>query len=37
MSTPRDLIPERYEVIKLKSGTEVVGMTRDLVDNIEIT
>ena len=37
MSTPRDLIPERYEVIKLKSGTEVVGMTRDLGETIEIT
>ena len=37
MATPADLIPERYEVIKLKSGTEVVGMTRDLGEVIEIT
>ncbi len=37
MASPTDLVPERYEVIKLKSGTEVVGMTRDLGDKIEIT
>jgi len=37
MTGPIDLIPERYEVIKLKSGTEVVGMTRDLGETIEIT
>ena len=37
MTTPKELIPQRYEVIKLKSGTEVVGMTRDCVDVLEIT
>ena len=37
MAIPSDLIPERYEVIKLKHGAEVVGMTRDLGDTIEIT
>ena len=37
MAIPSDLIPERYEVIKLKNGAEVVGMTRDLGDTIEIT
>lgn len=37
MASPIDLVPERYEVIKLKNGTEVVGMTRDLGDKIEIT
>ena len=37
MTTPKDLVPERYEVIKLKSGTEVVGMTRDCGDHVEIT
>ena len=35
MASPTDLVPERYEVIKLKSGTEVVGMTRDLGETIE--
>ena len=37
MTTPKDLIPTKYEVIKLKSGTEVVGMTRDCGDVLEIT
>ena len=37
MAIPSDLIPERYEVIKLKNGAEVVGMTRDLGDTIEKT
>jgi|TARA_B100001105_G_C22331176_1_gene417001 hypothetical protein len=37
MASPTDLVPERYEVIKLKNGTEVVGMTRDCGDKIEIT
>ena len=37
MTTPKDLIPSRYEVIKLKTGTEIVGMTRDLGDKVEIT
>ena len=37
MASPTDLVPERYEVIKLKNGSEVVGMTRDLGDKIEIT
>lgn len=37
MTTPKELIPQRYEVIKLKSGTEVVGMTRDCGDVLEIT
>ena len=37
MTTPKDLVPERYEVIKLKSGAEIVGMTRDCGDHLEIT
>ena len=37
MTTPKDLVPERYEVVKLKSGAEVVGMTRDCGDHLEIT
>ena len=37
MTTPKDIIPTKYEVIKLNSGTEIVGMTRDLGDKVEIT
>ena len=37
MTTPKDIIPTKYEVIKLNSGTEIVGMTRDLGDRVEIT
>ena len=37
MTTPKDIIPTKYEVIKLNSGTEIVGMTRDLGDSVEIT
>ena len=37
MTTPKDIIPTKYEVIKLNSGVEVVGMTRDCGDHVEIT
>lgn len=37
MTSPKELLPSRYEVIKLKSGAEVVGMTRDCGDHLEIT
>ena len=37
MTTPKGIIPTKYEVIKLNSGTEIVGMTRDLGDRVEIT
>ena len=37
MTTPKDLIPQQYEVLKLRSGNEVVGMTRDTDQGIEIT
>lgn len=37
MTTPKDLIPQQYEVLKLRSGNEVVGMTRDTEQGIEIT
>ena len=37
MTTPKDIIPTKYEVVKLKTGTEIVGMTRDLGDKVEIT
>ena len=37
MTTPKDIIPTRYEVVKLKTGVEIVGMTRDMGDRIEVT
>lgn len=37
MATAKDLIPSKYEVIKMTTGSEIVGMTRDLGDNLEIT
>ncbi len=37
MTSPKDIIPQQYEVLKLRSGSEVVGMTRDTLDGVEIT
>jgi hypothetical protein len=37
MTSPKDIIPQKYEVLKLRSGSEVVGMTRDTHDGIVIT
>jgi len=37
MASPSDLIPQKYEVLKLRNGLEVVGMTRDTTKGIEIT
>ena len=37
MTSPKDIIPTQYEVLKLLNGTEVVGMTRDTGNGIEIT
>jgi len=37
MTTPKDIIPTKYEVVKLKTGVEIVGMTRDMGDRVEIT
>ena len=37
MTRPNDLIPQQYEVLKLRSGSEVVGMTRDTHAGVEIT
>ena len=37
MATPADLSPKQYEVLKLRNGLEVVGMTRDTSQGIEIT
>jgi hypothetical protein len=36
MATPKDLVPNKYEVLKLKTGTEICGMTRDTGKGIEI-
>ena len=36
MARPSDLIPNRYEVVKLITGAEICGMTRDMDDGIEI-
>lgn len=36
MATPKDLIPNKYEVLKLKTGTEICGMTRDTGKGIEV-
>ena len=37
MTRPNDIIPQQYEVLKLKTGAEVVGMTRDTHEGVEIT
>jgi len=37
MTRPKDIIPTQYEVLKLRSGSEVVGMTRDTHEGIEVT
>jgi len=36
MATPKDLVPNKYEVLKLKTGTEICGMTRDTGHGIEV-
>ena len=37
MTSPKDIIPQKYEVLKLRSGSEVVGVTRDTATGVEIT
>ena len=37
MTRPSDLTPKQYEVLKLRNGLEVVGMTRDTATGIEVT
>ena len=38
MTTPNDLIsPQKYEVLKLKTGQEIVGMAKDIDGGIEVT
>ena len=29
MTRPQDLTPRQYEVVKLRTGTELVGMVRE--------
>ena len=36
-TTAKDLAPQQYEVLKLKTGQEIVGMTKHLEEGIEIT
>lgn len=36
MASPKDLVPNKYEVLKLKTGTEICGMTRDTVKGTEV-
>ena len=39
MTSPKDLVrtPEKYQVIKLKNGLEIVGMTVDNGETIDVT
>ena len=39
MASPKDLVrtPEKYQVIKLKNGLEIVGMTVDKGETIDVT
>lgn len=36
MTSPKNLVPNKYEVLKLKTGTEICGMTRDVGNGIEV-
>lgn len=37
MARPMDLTPKKYEVIKTRTGAEIMGMTRDTGKGLEIT
>lgn len=37
MATPKDLIPQKYEVLRLRNGVEICGMTRDTGVEVIIT
>ena len=37
MTSPQDLTNRKYEVVKLKTGSEIVGMVRDTNNGVEIT
>lgn len=36
MTSPKNLVPNKYEVLKLKTGTEICGMTRETGNGIEV-
>lgn len=37
MARPMDLTPKKYEVIKTRTGAEIMGMTRDTGKGLEVT
>jgi len=37
MTRPSELIPQKYEVVKLKTGSELVGMVRESTEGLHIT
>ena len=37
MATTKDLMPQKYEILKTRTEHRVSGMTRDIGDAIEIT
>lgn len=37
MTSPKDIIPQKYEVLKLRTGGDIVGMTRNTQEGIEVT
>jgi hypothetical protein len=37
MATPSDLLTQNYEVVKLKTGSEIVGMVRETSEGIDVT
>jgi len=37
MVKPANLVPQKYEVLKTRTGAEIVGMTRETTEGIEIT
>lgn len=37
MATPKDLIPQKYEVLRLRNGVEICGMTREQGTKLVIT
>jgi hypothetical protein len=37
MATPKDLLKQKYEVVKLKTGSEIVGMVRETTEGISVT
>jgi hypothetical protein len=37
MTRPQDLTPRQYEVVKLRTGTELVGMVRETPRGLQVT